>query len=86
MLKKLKNGANFESVDISCSSQAKAVCSTVHDKASAGNSPREGENQIHRTCSQEARLDEMTVDELACYFEDYTVKIQLRISTHRLRV
>ncbi|XP_062592618.1 uncharacterized protein LOC134254071 [Saccostrea cucullata] len=32
---------------------------------------RGSDQYLERSCSQEARLDDMTVDELACYFEDF---------------
>lgn len=30
-----------------------------------------GDQYLERSCSQEARLDDMTVNELACYFDDF---------------
>ncbi|XP_061167870.1 uncharacterized protein LOC133176817 [Saccostrea echinata] len=32
---------------------------------------RSSDQYLERSCSQEARLDDMTVDELACYFDDF---------------
>ncbi|XP_013403426.1 uncharacterized protein LOC106168785 [Lingula anatina] len=75
-----------ETVCTSCSKDVKEICASNGDHPSelpvisrkkitrsSSNSPRESLETptLTRTCSQEARLDEMTVDELACYFEDF---------------
>ena len=41
------------------------------DDALPSASSSSAEQVLERSCSQEARLDDMTVTELACYFEDY---------------